>query len=128
MTPNIDPADASAHIRKLDRATTAHEKTRHTLDNAIADARSAGLPLTTISEHTPYSREWARKIANRVDAERRDQCGEPNYSDRCELAAGHEGRHRDGNMTWPRDVERPVNPPRVKSGRPTPAPPAPEES
>jgi hypothetical protein len=37
-------------------------------------------------------------------------CGAPNYTDRCELAAGHEGRHRDGNMTWPQDVKRPVSP------------------
>lgn len=109
MTPNIDPTDAAAHIRKLDRATAAHEKTRRTLDEAIATARAAGLPLTTISEHTPYSREWARKIANRIDAER---CGAANYSDRCELPAGHEGRHKDGNMSWPQGVERPVSPAR----------------
>ncbi|MFJ2630813.1 hypothetical protein ACIO6U_02465 [Streptomyces sp. NPDC087422] len=110
MTPNITPSDASAHIRKLDRATAAYEKTRRALDDAIADARSGGLPLTTISEHTPYSREWARKIANRVDEERRNACGEPNYSDRCELGAGHEGRHEDGIMSWPQGVERPVGP------------------
>jgi hypothetical protein len=112
MTPNISPADAGAHIRKLDRATTAHEKTRRTLDEAIADARTGGLPLTTIAEHTPYSREWARKIANRIDAERANLCHAPNYSDRCKLPAGHEGRHKDGNTSWPQDVERPVSPAR----------------
>lgn len=104
MTPNIDPADAAAHIRKLDRATTAHEKTRRTLDQAIASARSAGVPLTTIAEHTPYSREWARKIANRVDAERCNAVGDaPNSlgTERCELPAGHEGRHYEGISTWP---------------------------
>jgi hypothetical protein len=109
MTPNISPSDAAAHIRKLDRATAAHEKTRRTLDEAIADARTAGLPLTTISEHTPYSREWARKIANRVDAERANLCDAPNYSDRCKLPAGHEGRHEDGNTSWPQVSERPVS-------------------
>jgi hypothetical protein len=104
MTPNISPADASAHIRRLDRATAAHEKTRNTLDHAIADARAAGLPLTTISEHTPYSREWARKIANRVDAERCNAVGDAFNSsgtERCELPAGHEGRHYEGTTTWP---------------------------
>jgi hypothetical protein len=106
MTPNISPADAGAHIRKLDRATTAHEKTRRTLDEAIADARTAGLPLTTIAEHTPYSREWARKIANRVDAERASVCNAPNYSDHCGLPAGHEGRHEDGNVSWPQKKEQ----------------------
>jgi hypothetical protein len=112
MSPNINPADATAHIRKLDRATAAHEKTRRTLDEAIADARADGLPLTTISEHTPYSREWARKIANRVDTERAELCGAPNYSDRCKLPAGHEGHHKDGIMAWPQGVERPVDPPK----------------
>lgn len=104
MTPNISPADASAHIRKLDRATAAHEKTRRTLDEAIADARRDGLPLTTISEHTPYSREWARKIANRVDAERCNAIGDaPNSlgTERCKLPVGHEGRHEDGIASWP---------------------------
>jgi hypothetical protein len=37
-------------------------------------------------------------------------CGAPNYSDRCELPAGHEGRHKDGNMSWPQGVKRPVSP------------------
>lgn len=71
MTPNITPADVDAHIRKLDRATTAHKKTRDALDEAVADARSAGLPLTVIAKHTPYSREWARKMADKVDNARR---------------------------------------------------------
>jgi hypothetical protein len=37
-------------------------------------------------------------------------CGAPNYSDRCELPAGHEGRHKDGNTSWPQGVKRPVSP------------------
>ncbi|WP_158706336.1 MULTISPECIES: DUF3783 domain-containing protein [Streptomyces] len=57
-------------LRKLDRATAAHEKSRRQLDELIADARAAGVPLIAIAEHTPYSREWARKIADEVDAER----------------------------------------------------------
>jgi hypothetical protein len=115
MKPNISPADAATHIRKLDRATAAHEKTRTALNEAIADARTAGLPLTTISEHTPYSREWARKIANQVDAERDNLCGAPNYSDRCQLPAGHEGHHKDGIMNWPQGVERPISPEKERS-------------
>jgi hypothetical protein len=41
-------------------------------------------------------------------------CGAANYSDRCELPAGHTGRHREGVMTWPQGVERPVSPARSK--------------
>jgi hypothetical protein len=37
-------------------------------------------------------------------------CGAPNYTDRCELPAGHEGRHKDGIMSWPQGVKRPVSP------------------
>jgi hypothetical protein len=37
-------------------------------------------------------------------------CNAPNYSDRCELPAGHEGRHKDGNTSWPQGVERSVSP------------------
>lgn len=62
--------DKAAWLRKIDRATTAHEKTRTALEEAVADARSAGVPLMTIAEHTPWSREWCRKIADRIDAER----------------------------------------------------------
>jgi hypothetical protein len=65
--------DQKAWLKKLDRATTAHEKTREALDGLVADARAAGVPLTAISEHTPYSREWVRKIAARVAAERKEQ-------------------------------------------------------
>jgi hypothetical protein len=115
MTPNISAGEAGAHIRKLDRLTAAHEKARRTLDEAVADARAAGLPLTTISEHTPYSREWARKIANQIDAERCNAVGDAVNSsgkERCHLPAGHEGRHYDkgGITTWPnRKSERPVS-------------------
>jgi hypothetical protein len=70
MTPRPDPQTEAAWLRKLDRATTAHEKARTTLDELIADARAAGVPLMTIAKHTPYSREWARKIADRIDKER----------------------------------------------------------
>lgn len=109
MTPNISPAAASTHIRKLDRATAAHEKARRTLDEAIAEARADGLPLTTISEHTPYSREWARRIADRIDAERCNAVGDaPNSlgTERCKLPAGHEGRHEDGTTSWPQKKEQ----------------------
>ncbi|MFE9286692.1 hypothetical protein [Streptomyces olivaceus] len=70
MTPRPDPQTEAAWLRKLDRATTAHEKARVTLDELVADARAAGVPLMTIAKHTPYSREWARKIADRIDKER----------------------------------------------------------
>ncbi|MFC9821406.1 hypothetical protein ACFWG6_31000 [Streptomyces erythrochromogenes] len=68
----LDERDRQPWLRKLDRATAAHEATRRKLEELIADARSAGVPLTSIEEHTPYSREWARRIADRVDADRAD--------------------------------------------------------
>ncbi|MGW6946153.1 hypothetical protein ACWGHD_04420 [Streptomyces xanthophaeus] len=66
----LDERDRQPWLRKLDRATAAHEATRRKLDELIADARAAGVPLMSIEEHSPYSREWARRIADRVDAER----------------------------------------------------------
>lgn len=70
MTPRIDSDLKAQWLRKLDRATKAHEKTRLALDELVTDARAAGVPLTNIADHTPYSREWARQIADRIDAER----------------------------------------------------------
>lgn len=70
MTPRQPPDDQTLWLRKLDRATAAHERTRTTLDELITDARAAGVPLMTIAKHTPYSREWARQIADRVEAAR----------------------------------------------------------
>ncbi|WP_275558558.1 hypothetical protein [Streptomyces sp. 5-6(2022)] len=70
MTPRIDPDAKAQWLRKLDRATKAHEKTRIALDELVTDARAAGVPLTNIADHTPYSREWARQIADRIEAER----------------------------------------------------------
>lgn len=70
------PADEQAQwLRKLDRASAAHERTRAALDKLVADARTAGVPLMTIAKHTPYSREWARHIADRIDAERARRSG-----------------------------------------------------
>lgn len=66
----LDERDRQPWLRKLDRATAAHEATRRKLEELIADARAAGVPLMSIEEHTPYSREWARRIADRIDAER----------------------------------------------------------
>lgn len=73
MTPRPDPETEATWLAKLDRATKAHERARTALDELIAEARAAGVPLMTIAKHTPYSREWARKIADRVDAERQEQ-------------------------------------------------------
>lgn len=71
MTPRLDPRTEAQWLRKLERATAAHEKTRTALDELIADARAGGVPLTTIAKHTPYSREWARQIADKIDAARK---------------------------------------------------------
>lgn len=69
-TPILKGAEEARWLRQLDRATAAHEKTRQRLDQLVADAREAGVSLTAISEHTPYSREWARTIASRIRAAR----------------------------------------------------------
>lgn len=66
----LDERDRLPWLRRLDRAASAHEASRKRLDDLVTDARLAGVPLTAIAEHTPYSREWARKISDRVAAER----------------------------------------------------------
>lgn len=78
----LDERDRQPWLRKLDRATAAHEATRRKLEELIADARAAGVPLMSIEEHTPYSREWARRIADRIDAERAEApAAEPEAAD-----------------------------------------------
>lgn len=64
--PNPTETETARWLRQLDKATAAHEKTRRQLDDLVADARQAGVSLTAISEHSPYSREWVRRIAARV--------------------------------------------------------------
>lgn len=70
MTTKTEAADKATWLRKLDRATATHEKTRAALEDVVADARTVGVPLITIAKHTPWSREWCRKIADRIDEER----------------------------------------------------------
>ncbi|CUW31747.1 hypothetical protein TUE45_06496 [Streptomyces reticuli] len=67
-TKLLDDRERQPWLRKLDRATAAYEASRKRLDELVADARSAGVPLTAIAEHSPYSREWARRIADQIDA------------------------------------------------------------
>lgn len=69
----LDEKERQPWLRRLDRASAAHEKTRRQLDELVADARTAGVPLTSIAEHTPYSREWARRIADQIDKQRGDE-------------------------------------------------------
>lgn len=72
-TSKLDERERQPWLRRLDRATAAHEATRRKLDELVADARAAGVPLTAIAEHTPYSREWARRIADQIEASRAAQ-------------------------------------------------------
>lgn len=58
-------AQMAAALRKVDRAAAAHEKTRHRLEEAVAEARELGCSLTIVSEHARYSREWVRKATAR---------------------------------------------------------------
>ena len=62
--------DKATWLRRIDRAADAHEKTRKALEDLVADARAAGVPLVGIAKHTPWSREWCRKIADKIDAKR----------------------------------------------------------
>lgn len=39
----------------------------------LANRMNDGGGLSAIAKHTPYSREWARKIADRIDAERTER-------------------------------------------------------
>jgi hypothetical protein len=93
MTTKPDTEKAS-WLRKLDRATSAHEKTRTALEEVVADARSAGVPLITIAKHTPWSREWCRKIADRIDKERAAAPAQPPLS--AEPVANPNRTHSEG--------------------------------
>lgn len=70
MTTRASKDVRAAWRRKLRRLTATYEKARIALDEGIADARKDRVPLTDIAEDTKYTREWVRKIADRVDAER----------------------------------------------------------
>lgn len=50
--------------RKVARAARTAAATRLELDEAIREARVAGLPLRTIAAAAGLSPEWVRKIAN----------------------------------------------------------------
>lgn len=62
--------DADLALALVAEAGADHRAKRAELETVIAEARRAGLSLTLISEHTPFSREWIRRIADRVDRER----------------------------------------------------------
>lgn len=70
MTPKPPPKEMAAWLRRLEAANAKHKATKDALSEVIADARAAGVPLTTIEKHVSYSREWARKLADEVDARR----------------------------------------------------------
>lgn len=64
-------ANAKAQwLQNLREASDCHAASRKELDELVADARAAGVPLMSIAEHTPYSREWARRIADQIEAQR----------------------------------------------------------
>jgi histidinol phosphatase-like PHP family hydrolase len=69
----LDEKARQPWLRKLDRATAAYEKARRQLDELVADARAAGVPVTAIAEHSPYSREWARRIADQIEQQRQSK-------------------------------------------------------
>lgn len=72
-----------ATLRKLDRAAAAHAKTRKALEEAICEAREDGFSLTTVAEHSGFSREWVRKITTRSPKETEGPSSDP------ESTSGH---------------------------------------
>lgn len=66
----LSEEEKAVWFAKLDEATADHLREKRLLHEAIADSRAAGVPTTVIAAHSGYSREWARKIADRVDRER----------------------------------------------------------
>lgn len=50
-------------LQRVRQASAEYLQTRRDLEQLIRAARDAGVPLTAISEHTGFSREWVRKIA-----------------------------------------------------------------
>lgn len=101
--------------KELRRERAALDRVEQRIGAAIAGARADGHPYRWIAERVRMNHETVRQLVTRINAER---CGAPNYSDRCELPAGHEGRHKDGLMSWPQGVERPVDPARAAPARP----------
>jgi hypothetical protein len=65
-----DSAEAQRALDLVREAADLHRAKRSELEEVIAEARRAGVSLTIISDHTPFSREWVRRIADRVDRER----------------------------------------------------------
>lgn len=58
-----DPVSLANMLASLRDASGEFESTRSELHEVIASARAAELSLTEIAEHSPYSREWVRRIA-----------------------------------------------------------------
>lgn len=48
---------------ELDETSAEFLQTRRDLEDVIRGAREAGVPLTAISKHSGFSREWVRQIA-----------------------------------------------------------------
>lgn len=61
--PPLDQQAVAELLTELRAASEAFQGTRVELDRTVAGARAAGLSLTEISEHSPYSREWVRRIS-----------------------------------------------------------------
>ncbi|QMU77333.1 hypothetical protein GXW83_18145 [Streptacidiphilus sp. PB12-B1b] len=68
QTPEaVPPAE---WLRRIEAATADHIRSRIVLDNLIANARAAGVPMEQIEGRSPYDYGLALHAADRVDAER----------------------------------------------------------
>ena len=78
-TNQLTEAQERVWARRLKRAKAAHERTRQLLEEAITDARDAGVAVNSIAHSTDFSREWVRKIVKRV-TEAREETGSTGHA------------------------------------------------
>ena len=110
--------DTEARAEAASRLGTGYMAAAETAEAAItrvqdlADrwAKAGPPPLGT-----SLARWWDKRLVelNTALDEPKEHCGagstSPNAlgNERCTLPAGHDGRHYEGNLTWPRDVPPP---------------------
>lgn len=60
----------SQEVSRVKRAADKAASSRQALEQAIREARAAGVPLRTIAEAANLSPEWVRRIASRSDLDK----------------------------------------------------------
>ncbi|NUP52330.1 MAG: hypothetical protein HOW97_34165 [Catenulispora sp.] len=99
--------------KELRRKRAALDRAERAVEEAAAGAHADGHPYRWIGERVRMNHETVRKTVARFNAERCNAVGDaPNSlgTERCDLPAGHEGRHYEGITTWPNRVAAPARP------------------